>query len=668
MKYLRSMDRTSTDKYILLAVIFLLSLHARAQFKDFPTLRVSDFEKTVYSIDSNAHAITLLEYGQTRIEKSDADRSLMVFHHYKTRIKILTKDGYDHANFTIPLYKYGGNFEYIINLKGITYNTNGSGTENTALKNKDIFLENYSEFVRLHKFTMPNVQVGSIIDIEYTLVSPDIFNFRSWQFQKDIPKLQSEYNVWIPAIYKYNVTLKGPLKLSDTKSKVQRECLILNGSKIDCSDITYSMQDIPAFKEEAYMLAPKNYISTINFELEEMAIAGGGVKSFTKKWGDVDRELMTDKNFGGQLKKTELLKDILAKKSDLPNDEYDRAKAVFKWIQKNIRWNNYYGKYTQHGVEDALENKSGNVADINLALVAACNGMGIEAYPVLVSTRDNGIPNNLHPVITDFNYVIAGIKIGDETYLADATDPLLPFGELPMRCINEKGRIIFSKKSSEWITLANNQISSTNYNFDGVLETNGTLKGTLSIMYNGMDALNKRRDILKHPSLEEYQESIDEKLTNITVQQLSIENLEENELSLIENFKIQVQISSEIKGDSFYLNPIFIDRKTKNPFNLDERNYHVDLGSKREESHNITIKLPSGSSVKNAPKNINLTLPDNTARYSYKSDFNNDILSVTQRLSLKKSIYDTDEYFGLKELFSRVIQQLKIDHTFNYLP
>lgn len=654
-------------RYILLAVIVILSSDLMAQSEELPTVLTSDFAKKTYEIDTNAHAIVLFEHGKTRIDKSESDRSLMVFHHYKTRLRILTKEGYEHANFTIPLYKYGSNFEYISDIKATTYNLIDGKIESTPLKNKDLFLENRSEFVKLNKFTLPDIQIGSIIELEYTLISPDIFNFRSWQFQTAIPKLKSNYRVQIPATYKYNITLKGPLKLSDTKSKVQRECLILNGQKIDCSDITYFMDNIPAFKTEAYMLAPKNYISAINFELEEMAMSRGGTKTFTKKWSDVDRELMTDKNFGGQLKKTNLFEGIFAETVNASSSPYDKAKEIFKWIQQNIKWNNTYGKYTQHGIEDALKAKNGNIADINLTLVTALNTMGIESYPILVSTRENGIPNSLHPVISDFNYVIAGVKIEDKTYLADASDPLLPFGELPLRCINDKGRIIFSKKSSEWIPLVNNQISSTDYSFDGLLDLSGTLKGRLVITYSGMDAVGKRRNILEYSSIAEYEEAIDEKLTNIAIKEINIGNLHDNEKELIENLDVEIKTADHIIGNSFNFNPIFINRISKNPFNLDERNYHVDIGSKRDESHTITIRLPNGSSIKASPKNTNLVLPDKSARYSYKSELRDGTLYVTQSLSLKKAIYDSNEYFQLKELFSRIIQHLKIDHSFNHV-
>ena len=63
----------------------------------------------------------------------------------------------------------------------------------TKLDPKNVFLENQSKYYDAKKFAIPNVKEGSVIEVFYTLESPFIFQFRSWEFQSDIPKLQSEY-------------------------------------------------------------------------------------------------------------------------------------------------------------------------------------------------------------------------------------------------------------------------------------------------------------------------------------------------------------------------------------------------------------------------------------------------------------------------------------------
>lgn len=652
-------------KYTLsLLLLSFTSFLALAQVEDFPKITYQELSQESYDIDSTANAVVLLEKGNTHILSSDADQAYMVYHTYKVRIKILNTDGYDQANFSIPLYKFGNKFEYIQDIKGITHNIENFKITSIELENKNKFLENKSEYLKLSKFTLPNVKVGSIIDIEYTIVSPDIFNFRSWNFQNTIPKLKSVYAVNIPAVYNYNVTLKGGLELSDTKSRIDKQCLSIYNTRVDCSNIIYTMENIPAFKEEAYMLAAKNYISAINFELVEVNLPDGSRQTFTKNWKDVDRELLNEKSFGGQIKKTKDLIELLDPNILTIADPYQRAMQVYYWIQKNIKWNNVYGKYSQSGIEDALKNKLGNTADINLALLTAMNAANLEAFPILVSTRENGLPNSLHPVITDFNYVIVGVKIDDEIIQLDATDRLLPFGQLPLRAVNGNGRIIYNKKSSDWIPISNSIISSTHYKFDGKMDANGVIKGQLSISKNGLEAYNKRREIQEIASIQEYQEKLDEKLTSIDIDKFDVHGLDDVSRILLFDLDITLNTEQNPQQGNLFINPIFIDRTQKNPFNLDERNYPVDLGSNYSEIYEINIEMPKDIELVNSPKNISLSLPESSAKYLYKSEYKDNTLSVIQQLSLNKPIYYTEEYFGLKELFSRIIQQQKIDFSF----
>jgi hypothetical protein len=56
----------------------------------------------------------------------------------------------------------------------------------------------------------------------------------------------------------------------------------------------------------------------------------------------------------------------------------------------------------------AYKDKTGNVAEINLMLTAMLRYAGLNANPVLVSTRSNGIA--MFPNRTAFNYVIAAVE------------------------------------------------------------------------------------------------------------------------------------------------------------------------------------------------------------------------------------------------------------------
>ncbi|MBW7892486.1 MAG: hypothetical protein H3C48_15965, partial [Chitinophagaceae bacterium] len=84
----------------------------------------------------------------------------------------------------------------------------------------------------------------------------------------------------------------------------------------------------------------------------------------------------------------------------------------------------------------------------NLLLAAMMKQQGIEAYPVLLSTRDHGYTNELYPLINRFNYVVCAVKIEGIYYYLDATSPLIGFNYLPGYCYNGHARIIMPETSN----------------------------------------------------------------------------------------------------------------------------------------------------------------------------------------------------------------------------
>ena len=58
--------------------------------------------------------------------------------------------------------------------------------------------------------------------------------------------------------------------------------------------------------------------------------------------------------------------------------------------------------FTNKSVKDLLSSKTGNSAEINLFLAGMLNAAGIEAYPVITSTRSNGKIQSDYPFLQPF--------------------------------------------------------------------------------------------------------------------------------------------------------------------------------------------------------------------------------------------------------------------------
>ncbi|MDR0262995.1 MAG: DUF3857 domain-containing protein [Sphingobacterium sp.] len=648
-------------QFLTLFLIFSIYTNSIAQTFDFGKVSISDFSQT--DLDSNANAIVLNEFGRSSVFVDDYDNRIKLQHEYHVLIRINNKEGFKKANFEIPSYKRGSYIrDYFDELKAVTYNLENGRIEKTELENKKVFRENYSAYLDLNKFTLPNIKEGSIIEVSYRTLEQDLFNFKTWEFQDDIPKLQSQYIAIIPASFTYNVVLRGPYKLSDQKGEVLKEYIFLDGLRMDCSKLTYSMKNIPAFVEEDYMTSPTNFKSAIYYELESIYYPStGSKKTFSKTWKDVDIDLMNEKAFGGQLKKTDLFKTSLTTIVS-PNDtKLEKAKKIYSYINKQIKWNNYLGKYAETGIEKALEKRTGNIGDINLALVTALLAADLEAYPVILSTRRKGTPNALFPVLSDFDYVIACVDIDGIKYKLDASNAYLPFGELPLQCLNERGRIIYSKKSSDWYPLTAEESSDVNYVLEGTLDDQFKIKGKLTISSKGNKALLKRQHIAKFNSLEEYWEKLDEEMPNITLTKSSIQNLEDIDQLLIEEFDVTMDVSKQMGQDVLVLAPNLIDRISYNPFKAQERTYPVDMGFKSKTLYSIKLTIPDQYEIVEKPQNASLALPESAAKYRYVTQVNGNQLEILQSLAFNKPIFSVDEYFSLKELYSRIIQQQKLD-------
>nr|WP_068892933.1 DUF3857 domain-containing protein [Pedobacter panaciterrae] len=652
----------------LLSITLLLSLfscfYSHAQNFEYAKITGSDIELKNTRIDSNANAMVIREFGNAAVQLDNTTGKTYIDFEYHVRIKIFNKEGFNHGNIVIPLRIYREEEDEIQELKATTINFINGQLVSTELDKKKVFTEKKNKYVSLTKFTMPNLMDGSIIEYSYRLRSPSIFNFKTWEFQSDIPKLHSEYIANIPAIYNYNVSLRGVQKLAKQNAELKSDCLRIGGNKIDCSKMTYIMKDVPALIEEDYMTAPSNFKSAIYFELSDYVLLNGGKKSITKTWKDVDYELNSEKAFGAQMKRKDVFKELMPQILGKATDDLSKAKAIYAYIGKNIKMNGFIGIYSENTIKTALEKHSGNTADINLALIAALSAADLDAEAVILSTRANGVVNNLYPVISDFDYVVAKVNIGDKSYLLDATQPLLPFGLLPLHCINGNGRVINLKKPSYWYELKASQKESTKYVLNAELTADGKLKGNLTTYSLGYAALKKRQRIIAANSVDEYVEKLDEQMPGISILKHSIENVDSLDNPLVEQYEIEMKVFDNLNADQSYFNPFFIDRISKNPFNLNERTYPVDLGAAREERISMIIKLPANISVVDKPKDMSMALENNGGKYISSTAVQDDAFVFNQMLQFNKPIYESDEYLSLKEFYSRIIQSQKTDIVF----
>lgn len=641
-------------------ILILVSLYCTAQQDPFPfgNVTVNDLNAKC-SNDTSASVLILREFGRSEIDNGN-DHNLIFTYHVK--LKILKKAGLDQANVEIVLDRRKELSEKLISVNASAFNIENDRVQETKLAMKNVFTTTHDGY-DLKKFTIPNVRVGTVIEYEYQLESPFFsLNFRPWIFQGDFPKLSSEYWAIIPANYRYNIALRGLLSLSKNENEVLDDYFTPGGGRVaDCVRYKWAMTDIPAFIEEDYMTSRRNFVSAIQFELIQVEYFDGRKDRVTKEWEDVDQELRLYDKFGVQLRRgKEVAETQLLQIMRNQPDSLVRAQEVFEFVRNWFTWNDNFGFYSEAGIKKAFEDKKGNVGDINLTLVAALRFAGYRADPMLLSTRRHGTPTELFPVLSEFNYVVAKLDLMGKTYLLDATDDFLPFGVIPERCLNGKGRVIPTKTASYWFDIkpADRYRRSTSILLK--LDAAGKLTGTVSNTYMGYKAADVRAGIYSSPTPNEYLtnrlKQFPGEITNIKYQ-----NLETFSKPLVEKFEVTMDLLDPGSANSFLFNPFVLGKLTTNPFKSSERIYPVDYGAPIDETDVIQIDLPADLDSEELPPNVGLALPANGGRFIYTAKKDNNVLVISSVLAISKTLFAPEEYHFLKEMYNRAINAYSMD-------
>jgi len=389
---------------ILLVIITLLSINiATSQTYNTENLTVSrgDLNTSIYDKDSTANAFYIHEAGYSRYEKK-ANFNLVT--DYAAKIKILNEKGYEDATVKIWLSKSDNDEEKISKIKATTYYLNNGNIETAVLSPDHIFTEENDRY-DIVSFTFPSLTPGAVLVYSYTKESPFVFNFETWYFQEDIPKAFSKFESRIPGNYHYNIKKVGYKKLDSHDEEIVKNCITFstNGSAAECLHSTFIIKDIPAFVEEDFLTSRNNFINRLEFELEEVINLDGSRKKFTKSWDDVDKEVIRDESIGRQLKRTSLINDVLPVAiKEMPNN-LEKANAIYDFVKNNYKWNEEYHIFNNVDLRELLNEKTGNISSLNILLHNLYEEEDFNVKPALSSTRNNGLPTKLYPVLSEFN-------------------------------------------------------------------------------------------------------------------------------------------------------------------------------------------------------------------------------------------------------------------------
>lgn len=624
----------------------------------------ADFSKAPYAIDSSADAVVLLDIGESEFTGNNQSSFDLVYTHQK-RIHIIHKNGFDHATVQIPLYTSRNKEESLQSLVAYTYNLEGEKVVATKVEKSSIFVEKQNEYYKLCKFTFPNLKEGSIIEYKYKVVSPFIHNLQPWNFQDVIPTLWSEYTVGIPSVLDFLILYQGYRKFDYTHQNVKNMSYRVTiddhsyqRSSVDVNTpvttSTWAIKNVPALKYENFTSSISNHLQRIFFQLRTVRYDENKPIQVMNTWEQTMTELMKDENFGGTLsQKHDVFEKEVVPALGNPQNDLEKAMGIYQFVRSRFKSSGPGSIYLKQSIRKLGETKSGSAAEINLFLIAMLKNAGLNAKPVILSTRSNGVAPDMFPILNEFNYVICILELNNKKYLLDASRKKMGFGHLPLYAYNGQARVVdampllmqLSADSIRETSVVNVSLNNT----DNGHEMEGSVANDPGF-YESIDI----RDELDTKSDSAYFAEIEKKFEPaIQIGHHTIDGLKdfESPLNIYYEFKI------ELKEDVLYFNPMFTERLKENPFKSQNREYPVEMPYQMNRRFTLNMEIPKGYSVDEMPKSEKIMLNDKEGYFEYIINNNGRNIILNSRIMMGKATFLNADYEPLREFFGVIVKK-----------
>lgn len=652
-----------------LLIFLLFTTFIYSQEYELGKVTIAQLEEKYHPKDTSAVAAILFEKGKTSFNYEEMN-GFSTTTEVLVKIKIYKKEGFEWANRKIRHY-IDGKKETVSFSKGVTYNLVNGEIEKTKLKSSGEFTEKINNFWSETKIVMPNVKEGSIIEYAYIIKSPFISNFPEWSFQKNIPVNHSEYTTLIPEYFVYNTFTKGFSNIKVTRNSDNRK-MPYSYSYVDASragtakservttelqfvenSTNYIAEDVPALKEESFVNNIDNYSSSILHELSMTKYPNSPTKSYSSDWESVVKTIYDNEDFGGQLNKANFYEeDLNALLKDITTTE-DKIITIFSYIKNRLNWNGYVGYYSDKGLKKAYQEKTGNTADINLLLVSMLNYAKLNASPILLSTRSNGIP--IFPSRNGFNYVIAGVELSNgSVVLLDATNKNAVPNIIPENALNWFGRIVRKNGTSEMVDLYPKKVSLETISILAELKSDGSISGKQRKQLTDYNAFRFRR---RHANRnhDDYVQELEKEHNFSAVENYEVTNTNDLSKPIVETYSFSSNSMTDIIDSKIYITPMLFHQMDVNPFKAEERAYPIDFNFPSKDTYNFSIKIPEGYVVESKPETLNLNMNQNMVSFRYSVSENLGTIQLSCVIEVNSPIIESDYYPHLKELFNQIV-------------
>ena len=573
------------------------------------------------------------------------------------RIKILTEEGRKHADVEIPFVK---GQESIVGIKARTIRPDGSIAnfdgkvyEKYLLKGK---FEGRDLKVLAKTFTLPDVQVGGILEYSYTddlaedtlfdshwILSDELFTKKAQFSLKPYTGMYQEFYLR----WNWNTLPAGAGSPKEGPDRIVR----------------MEVSNVPAFQTEDYMPPADELKSRVNFIYEQGHTAKDQV-GYWKAFGKTRNDWV--ESFVGKRKAMEQAVGEIVSASDSPDVKlrkiYDRVQQLRNTsyeVEKTEQEQKRAKEKTVENVnaEDIWKRHYGNGAQLTWLFLGLARAAGFEAYGCWVSDRRQHFfsPVMMEGTKLDANVVL--VKLNGKDVYFDPGAAFTPYGLLTWSETGVDG-LRLDKDGGTWIKTTLPEASKSRIEHAGQLKLSdtGDLEGKVTVTYTGLESMYRRLEERNQDEVER-KKFLEELLTSQIGAAAEVEltnkpDWASSETPLVAEFNLKIPGWAANAGRRAMIPAAIFTAAEKGMFEHANRVQPVYFEYPHESADDVTVELPSGWQVSSVPRPQDQD--GHVIRYTVKVEPGQGSLRLTRVLSVDFTMLELKYYPALRNFFEVV--------------
>jgi hypothetical protein len=597
--------------------------------------------------------------------EEEADDKIHIHTTY-VRLKILTEKGKQYADQEINYES--GQFK-ITGVEGRTIHSDGTVIPFTGKPYQKLVEKNSKEKYKATVFTLPDVQVGSIIEYRYTLAyESNLVVSPRWYLQGPLYTRKAHF-YFLPTEHALQDGHGGVVQ-----GHLAYAADLPSGASIvyapSTRSYTLDVQNIPAYPEEEFMPPMHNYTYRALFYYTIARTPDEYWATEGKYWSkNVDRFIDSGK--------LSTIANTIISPSDTAVEKLQKIYGAVMTVENTNFTREHSGAENKvlgvkiNTAADIWAQKRGDRDEITRLFVGLARAAGFKAYAAYVTNRDYNlfVPNYLDMGQLDDEIAIVEVE-GKETFF-DPGERYAEFGTLHWKHAATQGIRQIDKGTGVFLTPSPVYKSTTEIRLANLeIKPDGKVSGNIRIALTGTNALRWREFALSNG-----EDALKQQFTQTVQAQMpaGIEVKIDHFLGLTDwnvNLLAMLNVTGSMGTSTakrVFLPATFFESTGHPLFALDKRTEPIDLNYPYVVQDTVEIKLPAAFDIESLPKDTEFADPQNTF---YRAKFTRapGSLKSQRALVVANVIYKADEYPQLKDFYQKVNAKDKEPAVLQFTP